>query len=487
MLKKLFISFFVILILLLSIALFRTLMHTAGETIFIEEEGNIILINEAQAIKNLAESIKFKTISYQEREKFPQQEFDNFIAWSSRTYPEFHQALTLERFEHSLLFKWEGSDSTLAPILFEGHYDVVPIIPGTEDLWEEGPFAGTVSDNRIWGRGALDDKSGVIGLMEAATYLIKNNFQPKRTVYFGFGHDEEIGGSGAALITEKLRQEGIQLHWSLGEGSFVNKGFIPGVDKLIAPINVAEKGIMNLMIVAKAEGGHSSTPPNKTAVTMLAEALMKLEKEPLPGSLEGLSAAMFDEVSKHMPFSYRFLFANRWLFGSIIDFQMSSSPVINAMIRTTTAPTMLNGSIKSNVLPIEASALINFRLHPRDSIESVTDHVRRVVGSEEIEVRSLGGMEASDISSWNSPGFNIVASSLNKTYGDVVSVPGLMIAASDTRHYSKIADNSFRFNPFLIAPEDMTGFHGTNESIETNSFVIGIKTYVEIIRKGSSN
>jgi carboxypeptidase PM20D1 len=220
---------------------------------------------------------------------------------------------------------------------------------------------------------------------------------------------------------------------------------------------------------------------------MLAEALMKLEKEPLPGSLEGLSAAMFDEVSKHMPFSYRFLFANRWLFGSIIDFQMSSSPVINAMIRTTTAPTMLNGSIKSNVLPIEASALINFRLHPRDSIESVTDHVRRVVGSEEIEVRSLGGMEASDISSWKSPGFNIVASSLNKTYGDVVSVPGLMIAASDTRHYSKIADNSFRFNPFLIAPEDMTGFHGTNESIETNSFVIGIKTYVEIIRKGSSN
>jgi len=134
MLKKLFISFFVILILLLSIALFRTLMHTAGETIFIEEEGNVILINEAQAIKNLAESIKFKTISYQEREKFPQQEFDNFIAWLSRTYPEFHQALTLERFEHSLLFKWEGSDSTLAPILFEGHYDVVPIIPGTEDL-----------------------------------------------------------------------------------------------------------------------------------------------------------------------------------------------------------------------------------------------------------------------------------------------------------------------------------------------------------------
>jgi carboxypeptidase PM20D1 len=460
-------------------------MHTAVQTK--PAEGEVILIDEIRAIENLAESIKFQTISYQEKEKFPQEEFNYFIEWAAKTYPEFHQALTLEKLGHSLLFKWKGSDVTLSPILFEGHYDVVPIIPGTEDLWDEMPFSGTISNNRIWGRGALDDKSGVIGLMEAATYLIKNNFQPTRTVYFGFGHDEEIGGGGAALITEKLREQGIQLHWSLGEGSFVNRGFFPGVDKLIAPINVAEKGIMNLLIVAKADGGHSSTPPSRTAVTLLAEALMKLEKEPLPGSLEGLSAVMFDEVSKHMPFSYRFLFANRWLFGGIIESQMSSSPVINAMIRTTTAPTMLNGSIKSNVLPIEASALINFRLHPRDTIESVTDHVRRIVGSEDVEVRLLGGMEASGISSWNSPGFEIVATSLNKVYGDVISVPGLMIAASDTRHYSKIADNSFRFNPFSIVPEDMTGFHGTNESIDIDSFVAGIKTYVEIIREGSSN
>jgi carboxypeptidase PM20D1 len=485
MFKKLLILFFAILTALLLAALFRTFMHTAVQAK--PTEGEVILIDEIRAIENLAESIKFQTISYQEKERFPQEEFNYFIEWAAKTYPEFHQALTLEKLGHSLLFKWKGSDVTLSPILFEGHYDVVPIIPGTEDLWDEMPFSGTISNNRIWGRGALDDKSGVIGLMEAATYLIKNNFQPTRTVYFGFGHDEEIGGGGAALITKKLREEGIQLHWSLGEGSFVNRGFFPGVDKLIAPINVAEKGIMNLLIVAKADGGHSSTPPSRTAVTLLAEALMKLEKEPLPGSLEGLSAVMFDEVSKHMPFSYRFLFANRWLFGGIIESQMSSSPVINAMIRTTTAPTMLNGSIKSNVLPIEASALINFRLHPRDTIESVTDHVRRIVGSEDVEVRLLGGMEASGISSWNSPGFEIVATSLNKVYGDVISVPGLMIAASDTRHYSKIADNSFRFNPFSIVPEDMTGFHGTNESIDIDSFVAGIKTYVEIIREGSSN
>ena len=485
MLKKLLLSFLLIIGALLSIAFVRTLMHSAPEPTV--NVGLAADIDGEAAINNLAASIRFKTISHQDKEKFSPQEFEGFIKWAADTYPEFHSAMQLEMLEYTLLFKWEGSDNSLAPILLTAHYDVVPVIPGTESIWEEEPFAGVISNNRIWGRGALDDKSGVVGMMEAATYLIKNNFQPTRTVYFSFGHDEEIGGGGAALVAEKLKQEGVQLQWSLDEGSFVNRGFFPGVDKLVAPINVAEKGIMNLLIVAKAKGGHSSTPQKKTAVTILADALIKLENEPLPGSLEGLSAVMFDEVSKHMPFGYRFLFANRWLFGGLLDSQMSSTPVINAMIRTTTAPTMLNASIKSNVLPIEASALINFRLHPRDSIESVTEHVRRVVGSDQVEVRALGGIEASGVSSWESPGYEIITSSLSKVYGEVVSVPGIMIAASDTRHYSKVADNSFRFNPFSIVPEDMTGFHGTNESIDADSFVAGIKTYVDIINEGSSN
>ena len=485
MFKKLLLSFVLIVGALLSIALIRTLMHSAPEATV--NVGLTADIDGEAATNNLASSIRFKTISHQDKEKFSPQEFEGFIKWAADTYPEFHSAMQLEMLEYTLLFKWEGSDNSLAPILLTAHYDVVPVIPGTESIWEEEPFAGLISNNRIWGRGALDDKSGVVGMMEAATYLIKNNFQPTRTVYFSFGHDEEIGGGGAAQVTEKLKQEGVQLQWSLDEGSFVNRGFFPGVDKLVAPINVAEKGIMNLLIVAKAKGGHSSTPPKKTAVTILADALIKLENEPLPGSLEGLSAVMFDEVSKHMPFGYRFLFANRWLFGGLLDSQMSSTPVINAMIRTTTAPTMLSGSIKSNVLPIEATALINFRLHPRDSIESVTEHVRRVVGSDQVEVRTLGGMEASGVSSWESPGYEIISSSLSKVYGEVVSVPGIMIAASDTRHYSKVADNSFRFNPFSIVPEDMTGFHGTNESIAVDSFIAGIKTYVDIINEGSSN
>ena len=182
-----------------------------------------------------------KTISHQDPKDFVKEEFNAFIKWASVTYPEFHSQMQQEQLEYTLLYKWQGSDPSLAPILLTGHYDVVPVIPGTEEIWEQDPFAGAISNNRIWGRGALDDKSGVIGMYEAATYLIKKNHQPKRTIYFSFGHNEEIGGGGAALVVKKLKSEGVQLYWSLDEGSFVNKGFFPGVDKLVAPINVAEK------------------------------------------------------------------------------------------------------------------------------------------------------------------------------------------------------------------------------------------------------
>ena len=209
MLKKLLLLFLVFFLAVFSVAIVRTFMHVATQIDSVELSQ--VQIDKTKVSNNLAASIRFKTISYQDIAKFPKKEFENFIRWAALTYPEFHQATQLEQLDYSLLFKWEGRDTNLAPILFEGHHDVVPIIPGSEELWEEKPFAGVISNNRIWGRGTLDDKSGVIGLMEAATHLIKNNYQPKRTVYFAFGHDEEVGGSGAAIITEKLRNERIQL------------------------------------------------------------------------------------------------------------------------------------------------------------------------------------------------------------------------------------------------------------------------------------
>jgi carboxypeptidase PM20D1 len=484
--KRFFIATAVFIILLVVVIVVRTLMHQPSAALDIEQVE--IELNETELAQNLSESIRFKTVSFQLPEYKNRSQFTDFISWVHDTFPLVHERLEYLQFNDTMLYRWTGSDASLKPILVTGHYDVVPVIPGTEHLWEHPPFGGVIADSIIWGRGALDDKSGVLGILEATTYLLESGYQPTRTVYLSFGHDEEIGGSeGAAAVAAYLQEQRIQLAWSLDEGSFIFDGLISGVNRLVAAVNVAEKGSLNLNIVAEAEGGHSSMPPQKSAVTDLARAIIKLEENPVPGGLEGLAAEMFDVVSRYMPFIPKALFANKWLFGGVMDSQLSTAPTTNAMLRTTTAPTMLSGSVKSNVLPIEAVATVNFRIHPRDSMDSIENYVTDLVASDSISVHRLGGSEPSPISDWVAPGFEVISQSMREVYGDIPVVPGLMVAASDSRHYGKVADNAYRFNPIRLTPELLTGFHGTNERISVADYVQGIRGYVQIIYHGSSS
>ena len=449
-------------------------------------------VDEAAIAQHLSEAVRFRTVSHQNIEEFEPQEFTGFIGWVERTYPEVQQSMQRVMLgDYTMLYRWPGSDATLQPILLTAHYDVVPVLPGTEDRWTHQPFAGDIADGIVWGRGTLDDKSAVIAQLEAATLLLKTGFKPARTVYFSFGHDEEVGGArGAENVAVYLAAQKVRLAWSLDEGSFVLDGLLPGVKPLMAAVNVAEKGSVTLQVVAKGAGGHSSLPPPQTAVGVLATAITQLEAHPMPGGLTGLSEQMFDTISRYMPFGYRILFANRWLFGGVIERQLTATPFGNAMLRTTTAPTMLSASTKSNVLPIEAIATVNFRIHPRDSVDSVTAHVRSVVANENVEVRPDPegfGAGASEVADWNSPGFGVIAQSVREIYGNVIVTPGLMIAASDSRHYGKVSDNAFRFNPMIVTQDDLTGFHGTNEKIGVATLAQGARTYAQIIRNGASH
>ena len=483
-LANLALGVFALVIILGLVVVTKTLLHTPRP--FDDIAAVDIQLDEANLAANLSAAIRFKTISYQASTGKQNTEFSDFIAWVIATYPEVNQALELELLNQSMLYKWQGLDTTLKPILLTGHYDVVPVIPGSEDKWQQPPFSGNIVDGVIWGRGALDDKSGVVGILQAVTYLLDQGFQPQRTIYLSFGHDEEIGGrNGAGAVTALLKQQGVQLAWSLDEGSFVFDGIFPGLETLLASINVAEKGSVTLDIVATAPGGHSSMPPRNNAVSDLAKAITKLQDNPVPGGLSGLSTQMFDNVSRYMPFTMRGLFANQWLFGPIIDQQLSASTTTNAMLRTTTAPTMLSGSVKTNVLPIEAIATVNFRIHPRDNMQSIENYVTQLVANDTISVRRRGGINASAVSDWQASGYAAIAQSMREVYGDIAVAPGLMIAGSDSKHYGQVADNAYRFNPFILTSQDLTGFHGTNEKISVQNFAQGVRGYIQVIRNGS--
>jgi len=474
-------------LLLIFIILYKAYAHQPT----FKEVSNIhnIILDDSKPIQNLSKSITFKTVSHPNYEKFDYEEFEKFLSWLEEEYSLIFEKLEKKYIGKSLLLKWQGNNNNLNPILLTGHYDVVPVDDGSGLAWTNKPFAGIIDDNYVWGRGALDDKSGVIAILEAINYLLTKNFVPERTAFFAFGFDEEIGGNrGAAKIAEFFIEEQITLEWSLDEGSFLLEDIIPGVNKPIAIINVAEKGGLTLEIISKSKGGHSSMPPSKTAIGHLAEALKKLEENPLPGKLEGLSLELFDNISQHMSFQRKILFANLWLFEPFINRTLSKSPSMNAVIRTTTAPTMLSASERANVLATNAIGTVNFRLHPRDNPEMVINFVKKIIDNEDLHVRQVGeARQASQVSDWNTQGFEIISKSVREIYGDIVVTPGLMVGGSDSKHYGKAAKNSYRFNPFPISNSELDGLHGINEKINKKDFVDGIRSYIRIIEYGTSS
>lgn len=428
-------------------------------------------VNAQRVAERLGQSVQFKTISYQPPQPYDVEVYEAFIGWLEETYPTIHAVLDRERINgHGLLFTWKGKDPNLRPALLTGHYDVVPVAEGTEVLWTHPPFDGVVTDTHVWGRGTLDDKISVIAILEAVDHLLRRNFVPSRTIYLAFGHDEEIlGDLGAGGITDHLAEKGVELEFSLDEGSAILEGIIAGVKRPIASINVAEKGYLTLELIARAEGGHSSVPGKDTAVTILAHAITSLHANPFPARIDGIQAEMLDELAAEMPFFTRMAMANTWLFGGMVKDTLEASPETNATIRTTIAPTMLKGSPKENALPIEATATINFRVHPRDSVEKVIAHVEDAIDDDRIEIRKLSGNEPSPISSTKSKSYQLIVDAVKDVYGDVVVAPGLTIGGTDSKHYATIARDAYRFLPIIISPEALASIHGTNEHVSIES------------------
>ena len=474
-----------VLLLLTTVIVGRTLMFTPQPlSDAASQTASLPAIATDQLAARLSAAIGFQTISFDDRSQIDYQEFSDFQHWLEQVYPVLHQQLEkIVINQHTLLFRWPAPSEQAGSILLSAHYDVVPVEPGTEAQWQHPPFAGTIADGYVWGRGALDNKGAAIAMLEAVNLLLASGYQPAKDIYLALTHDEEIGSTeGAQGIVHYFRQHGIYPEWSLDEGSFVLQGIIPGISEPVASINIAEKGYLTLQLIAKGEGGHSSLPPPETAVKILAAALVKLHYAPLPGQLDGLSAAMYDSLARHMPLRYRVLFANRWLFGRLLESTLSESAVGNAMLRTTTAPTMLSGSVKPNVLPITATATINFRIHPRDSVAEVVSWVRQAIDDERIQIRLVQQSEPSGVASQQSEAFRHLASSVQQVHGPAIVIPGLTVAATDSRYYESGVKNAYRFNPMLLRQADLAGFHGTNERISIDNLEKAVQFYMLLLQ-----
>ena len=445
----------------------------------------VIALDQEAVIARLAAGLRIPTISYEDRSKVDSGALAAFAEHLRASFPRVHATLRREAVGQSLLYTWEGREAATRPILLTAHMDVVPIEPGTEGQWTQPPFGGAVAGDHVWGRGARDDKSSLLALLEAVELLLEAGFQPPRTVYLAFGHDEEIGGlQGARQVAALLKSRGVRAEFLLDEGGAVLDGIVAGVKRPVAAIMAAEKGYLTLRLTTRGKGGHSSMPPKQTALGRLARAVARVQEAPLPARFERPVTDMFDRLAPEMAFGPRFALVNRWLLGPLLLRQLAAQPVTNALIRTTTAPTVLRAGVKDNVLPSEASALVNFRLLPGDRIDDVIRHVQAAIGDDAVEVSRAGDFasEASPPAPVDNAPYRLIAQTTREIFPDAVISTGLVVGATDARHYGEVIESRYNFSPMPLRPADLPTVHGTNERIAIEDYLRMIRFYVLLLR-----
>jgi carboxypeptidase PM20D1 len=445
-----------------------------------------LLLNETAVVERLASAIRFPTISYEESNKFDKSAFMGLHEFIETSYPLVHQHMRKTVIgEYSLVYELPGASSTLKPVLFMGHIDVVPVDEATRSQWLHEPFSGDISDDAIWGRGALDDKVTVFALFEAMEHLLAKGLSPKRSVYFSFGHDEEIGGEqGAAQVADWFAEQNIQFEFVLDEGGAITRDLMVGTDKTVAVVGIAEKGYANVRLTINDDGGHSSQPPEHTAVGVLSQAIVKLENNQFPTDFQFINKT-FDKIGHYTDFPTRMAMSNLWLLSPLIEGVMLSKPSSAASIRTTTAATMVEGSSKSNILPTQAVGVINYRLMPGTSIADLIEHVTTTINDDRVNIDVYMANEASKVSTMESMGYRLIEQTIRTMQNDTLVAPYLVQGGTDAKHFTALSDSIYRFMMVELNPKTLKQFHGVNEQIPIKDYLSAIQFYGELIKQSA--
>lgn len=484
--KKILLSVVILILAVVAILVYRASSVFENNQYQVSESLTPIPLNESAALDRFSKALQIPTISYDDTSRLDIAAFEAFHQHLKQSFPLVHQNTELTKFkDFSMVFHLKGQNPQLKPALFMGHMDVVPVDEQTKDQWQQPPFSGNIVDGVIWGRGAIDDKVSVLALMESLEWYLKQNNIPQRDIYFSFGHDEETGGEGAIAIAKYFAEQNIQFEFILDEGGVITDGVIPGPTHPVALVGVAEKGFVNFRLTVKGEGGHSSQPPAHTAAGVLASAIVNVENNPFEARTEFFNL-MFDNIGYSMPISQRLPLANLWLLEPLVLSTLLESPTSAASVRTTTAVTVLQGSTKSNVLPTIASAVVNFRILPGDTIAGIQTHLESVIDDPRVTLSAELANEASAVSPTDNIGFKLIESSIRRLDDNVLVTPYLVVGATDSRHFQDLSKNIYRFMMVSLNPESLKQFHGLNEQIAVKDYLNAIQFYYAMLEQSAS-
>lgn len=469
----------VILVILIAVILIRTLRFVPEKQSASVPEA--IQVDGDKATRDLAEMIKCKTISHRNSDEDDESEFLKFEKLLPELFPKVFATCSFEKVgNRGLLIRWQGK-SPDAPSVFMSHYDVVSVEAAD---WQKPAFDGILEDGFLWGRGTLDTKGTLNGILQAAELLISEGFVPNNDVYFAFGGNEEVSGDGSYGIVQLFKQRGITPGLVLDEGGAVCTGVFPGVKKPIALIGTGEKGQLNIQYTVKGGGGHSSSPKANSPIIRLSRACLNVEKSSFKYTLSSPTAQLFNTAGRHSNFLYRMIFANQWIFGGVLGiYSKLAGGEFNAIVRTTTAFTQMSGSKGQNVIPAVATMVSNHRIIPGENVESVVAHVTKAVNDENVKVSVINGVDPSVISRTDCEAYERVRSTVAETWQDTIVTPYLMVAGSDSRHWGEISDKVYRFSAMALSKEERGMIHGNDERIPVETIIRTVEFFARIMKK----
>ncbi|XP_039863883.1 N-fatty-acyl-amino acid synthase/hydrolase PM20D1.2-like [Simochromis diagramma] len=492
-LKIIISSLLITVLLLFTIAAIRTLsldVNAGLQLAHWEKTNNKSLVidhhQREELLANFKEAIRIPTVSFSKTESNTTAllEFDRFLRKAFPTV--FSSSLVHHELvaNYSHLFWVKGSQPELVPYMLLAHIDVVPA--SESDGWEAPPFSAKEIDGFIYGRGTIDDKNNLMGILQALEYLLLKGYAPRRGFYIGLGHDEEISGlNGAMNIVRILKQRGVQLLFVMDECLTILDGIIPAIEGPAALIGLSEKGQAVIKLSVSLAPGHSSMPPRETSIGILATAVKRLEDNPMPRLFGyGPEGDTFEHLAHKFSLPLKFIMSNLWLFSPLLSRILERKPVSNAFVRTTTAVTFFNAGVKINVIPSLAEAYVNLRIHSAQSVQEVLDIIKDTVGDQRVKVELVNGFDPLPISGADEKvfGFQIIKKTVLDLFPTVTVAPAICIGNTDSRHFIDLTKNIYRFSPAWFKPGDFERFHGINERISTKNYEEMIVFYFNLIQ-----
>jgi len=436
--------------------------------------------DKKRVTESLSKMLQFKTVSSINRDEVDLKAFSDFKKYIKTRYPKTVKASKIsEHGPSGILFKIKGKSSA-SPVVLMSHYDVV----SADGEWQYPPFSGKVIKGRIWGRGALDNKHTLCGIMEACEYLLGSKHEFQNDLYLAFSGDEEIIGGSAEAIVDHLDKLRVKPAIVIDEGGAVVENIFPGVKKRCAVVGIAEKGFLSLELSVKSQGGHASAPPAETPVTILADAVQKINRSRVfKMKLTESVKLLFNTVARHSEsFAIKLIFANLWLLLPVVKLiAKKTGGEFFAMFKTTAAFTMMSGSRQINVLPPEAKVGINLRILTGETVESAVASIEKQINDSRVETKIVYGHNPSTVSRTDEA-YDKVKEAILKTWSDAVVAPYLMTACTDSRSYHKICSNVYRFSPVHMSREEISSIHGNNESIGIDNLMDCVKFYINFIK-----